>query len=215
MPRGNSYGARVSDRNHRALWLDLALAPIAAIALVVLYPTAGRHLTLIADELVTVPVPTPAVKEVAYDGDFRIVDLSLTSGTLDNYPLALKLCTDASKMVVLKSGGRSFVLGPRTNPVDASGRPDIDLIPEKGDEVTLTARRSLVGWPTPFDYTIMVSSPSWRRYVYYRLVWKKRSGATLEMTWRYEQDYFRGRGWIRPTMMWDFGTGLLQLAIRP
>jgi hypothetical protein len=211
-------GADVADgKEHRkhALWLGLLLVPIVAVAVVVLYPTVGRHLTLIVDELVTVPVPTPPVNRVAYDGDFRIGDLALTSGTLNNDPFALKLCTTRSNMVVLKTSGHSFILGPRTNPVDKSGRPDVDLVPERGDTVTLTARRSLVGWPTPFDYTIMVSSPSWRRYVYYRLVWKKRSGAQLEMTWRYEQDYFRGRGWIQPTMMWDFRTGLLQVAVRP
>ena len=208
-------GFIVSYRKHLALWLGLLLVPLAAIAVVVLSPAAGRHLTLIADGLVTVPVPAPAVNKITYDGDFRIGDLSLTSASLNNYPLPFTLCTTASDMVVLKSGGRSFILGPRTNPVDKSGRPDIDLLPEQGDEISLTARRSLVGWPTPFDYTIMVSSPSWRRYVYYRLVWKKRSGATLEMTWRYEQDYYRGRGWVDPAMMWDFRTGLLVVAIRP
>jgi len=208
----------VPDRNkhrRRALWLGPPLLLIAVTAVVVLYPAAGRHLTLMADDLVTVPVPAPTVNKIAYDGDFRFGDLSLTSGTLNNYPFLFTLCTTASKMVVLKAGGRSFILGPRTNAIDKSGRPDIDVVPEKGDEVSLTARRSLVGWPTPFDYTIMISSPSWRRYVYYRLVWKKRSGGELEMTWRYEQDYYRGRGWIDPAMMWDFRTGLLAVAIRP
>lgn len=205
-----------NEHRRHVWWIALAVAAVVAAAgVVVLYPAVGRRLTVMADGLVTVAVAAPAVNKIAYDGDFRIGDLALTSGALTNYPFAFKLCTSKSNMAVLKTGGRSFTLGPRTNPVDPYGHPDINFIPERGDKVVLTARRSLVGWPTPFDYTIMVSSPSWRRYVYYRLVWKKRSGAALEMTWRYEQDYFRDRGWIQPTLMWDFRTGLLAVSVRP
>ena len=200
-------------RSRRLLWLGLFSLPVVAIAVVVNWPAAGRALSLLLDRIFTIAVPTPEVNKVAYDGDFHIGDLSLTSGTLNNYPFNFALCTNASNMIVLKSGRRSFLLGPRTNPVDPSGRPDIDFVPEHGDTVSLRASRSLVGWPTPFEVNWMTRTPSWKRYVYYRLIWKKRSGAELSMLWRYEQDYFSGRGWIVPAMMWDSHTGLLRVDI--
>lgn len=107
----------------------------------------------------------------------------MTFGSTDNLRFDLSLHSDSSNRVVLSSGGRSFLLGPRTNPIDPSGRPEIDLVPEAGDEVSFTGDRSLVGWPTPFEINLMTRSPWWKRYVYYRLVWSKGSRAKLEMLW--------------------------------
>jgi hypothetical protein len=184
------------------------------IAIGITWLSAGPWLSGIADRIFTVSLPTPAIDKVAYDGDFHFGDLSLTVGTLNNDPYKLTVCTTASKTVALKSGGRTFILGPRTNPIDPSGRPEIAFVPEHGDSVTLTARRSFVGWPTPFEFNWMVRTPSWRRYVYYHLTWKKRSGAELTMRWRYEQEYYRGTGWTVPLMEWNWHTGLLSTEIR-
>jgi hypothetical protein len=196
------------------MWLSLLLVLVALVGLAIVWLSAGRLLTTLADRVATVSTPTAPVTRLAYDGGgFRAGDLSLTFGALDNQRSDVTLQSNTSGMVVLTSGGRSFVLGPRSSPLGASGRPDFDFVPEHGDEVSLTATRSLLGWPTPFEYTIMIHTPSWKRYVYYRLVWKKRSGAVLTMFWRYEQDYFSDRGWIQPTMIWDFHTGLLRTDI--
>ena len=196
------------------MWLKLLLVLVILIGLAVVWLSAGRLLTIAADRVVTISVPTAPVTRLAYDeGGFHAGDLSLTFGALDNQRADIALQSNASNMIVLTSGGRSFVLGPRTSPVDTSGRPDFDFIPERGDTVSLTATRSVVGWPTPFEYTIMIQTPSWKRYVYYRLVWHKRSGVVLTMLWRYEQDYFSDRGWIRPEMMWNSETGLLRTDI--
>jgi len=117
--------------------------------------------------------------------------------------------------VVLTWDARTFTLGPRTNPVDPLGRPDIDLVATPGDRLSFTARRSLLGWPTPFEFNFMSRSPWWKRYVYYRLLWTKRDGSKLEMLWRYEQDYYSRDGWEKPAMMWNWHTGLIQVDIRP
>jgi hypothetical protein len=191
----------------------LLITLVAILAVGAIWLSAGRNVSLLLDQVFSVALPAPTVEKAAYDGDFRIGDLSLTNGTLSNYPFPLKLCTSASRMVVLKSGGRSFILGPRTNPIDPHGRPDIDFIPERGDQVTLSASRSILGWPTPLEFNFMAPSPSWKRYIYYRLTWKKGSGGELKMFWRYEQDYYRGRGWTQPMMMWDSHTGLLSVDI--
>lgn len=196
----------------RRTWL-LSLPGI--IVLGVVWVGTGRTLTMLVDRVATSGVATTRVDSVEYDGGgFRIGGLSLDFGTLDNQRFDLALSSDPSNHVVLSSGGHGFILGPRTNPVDPSGRPDIAFIPDAHDEASLTTTRSLLSWPTPFDINFMMRTPWWKRYVYYRLVWKKPSGAELTMSWRYEQDYYAGSGWTSPAMMWNFQTGLLRTNIR-
>ena len=55
---------------------------------------------------------------------------------------------------------------------------------------------------------------SWRRHLYYRLAWKKPSGAKLEMTWHYRQNFSPVGGW---TDVWtrEGSGGLSQVEVRP
>ena len=74
---------------------------------------------------------------------------------------------------------------------------------------------SLLPWPTPFEFKWLGgSSPWWRQYVYYRLNWKKPSGARLEMQWRFERQYYSGKGWTEPDTTWmNDQTGMLPIEI--
>jgi hypothetical protein len=199
--------------------------PIITIALGAIWLSVGRYLTLLVDRLITLRVASEPVDRLEYDGGGFLIgkplsslytaELSMTFGSTDNLNFDLCLCSDVSNMVVLRSEGRSFTLGPRTNPVDPSGRPEIYLVPESGDKVSFTVTRSVLSWPTPFEIDFMIRTPWWKRYVYYRLLWRKRSGAKLAMFWRYEQDYFTGSGWTNPAMMWNYQTGLLRVDIHP
>src|SRR5271163_2456419 len=189
---------------------------IVALALVVAWWMAGRLLALLVDQLVTTaPLSLPVAPVEDDGGGFFNGELEMTFGATKNLRSDIELRSDSSNRVVLSSGGKNFILGPRTNPVDPSGRPEIDFVLEPGDELSLASSRSLIGWPTPFEFYIMIHSPWWKRYVYYRLVWKKRSGAKLEMRWRYEQDYYTASGWTEPAMMWNGQTGLLGVEIAP
>lgn len=199
----------------KTLRRTLLLLPLGIIVLGVIWIGTGRYLTMLVDRVVTFGVATTRVASVEYDGaGFRIGERSLDFGALNNQRFDLALCSDPSNHVVLSTGGHGFILGPRTNPVDPSGRPDIAFIPDAHDEASLTTTRSLLSWPTPFDINFMMRTPWWKHYVYYRLVWKKPSGAELTMSWRYEQDYYAGSGWSDPAMMWNFQTGLLLADIR-
>ena len=189
---------------------------LVAIVLVIAWLMAGRLLAMLVDQLVTTPAVSLPAAPLQYDGGgFLIGKLEMTFGATKNLRSDIELRSDSSNRVVLSSGGKNFILGPRTNPVDPSGRPEIDFVLEPGDELSLASSRSLIGWPTPFEFYIMIHSPWWKRYVYYRLVWKKRSGAKLEMRWRYEQDYYTASGWTDPAMMWNGQTGLLRVNIAP
>jgi hypothetical protein len=91
----------------------------------------------------------------------------------------------------------------------------MSFIPELGDTVTLTLQRSALGWPTPFECEILTGRRIlWKRYCYYRLRWKKPAGSTLDMRWRYEQQYYRKLGWTKPHMAWNSSMGLLDVQIR-
>ena len=56
-------------------------------------------------------------------------------------------------------------------------------------------------------------SPSWKRHLYYRLIWKKQNGAKLEMIWRYEQYFYPGDGWASGMMTREGVTGLIRVDI--
>jgi hypothetical protein len=191
----------------------------AAVVLVFLgaaWLLAGRRLTLLVDRLITInSVPLPA-SPLQYDGGgLRIGEQQLTLGTLTNLRFDLQLNTDAMNRVVLAAGARSFAFGPRTNAVDPKGRPEIEIVPEPGDTVSFTSSRSLLSWPTPFEIRILGGhAPWWKRYVYYRLLWKKPTGSQLEMFWQYEQQYYSAQEWNRPEMMWNSQTGLLCVDIQ-
>jgi hypothetical protein len=62
-------------------------------------------------------------------------------------------------------------------------------------------------------------SPSWKRHLYYKLRWKKTTGSTLDMIWRYEQFFYGqqlipGNGWGNGFMTREGSTGLIQVAIK-
>jgi hypothetical protein len=194
----------------------LVIRPLLiALALGVAWVYAGRQLTLFLDRFITIGAASLPVGPLEYDGGgFLIGDLQMTFGGIDNLRSDLALCSDSAHRVVLRTSGQFFTLGPRTNPVDPSGRPEIDFVPEPGDELSFSTDRSALPWPTPFEFNFMSRSPWWKRYVYYRLLWHKRSGARLTMVWRYEQDYYAAGGWTSPEMMWNSQTGLLRVEIK-
>jgi hypothetical protein len=193
------------------------LPAILILSLAVAWLLAGRRLTLLLDRLHTVRTASLPVDRLEYDGGgFLIGGVSLAFGGTDNLRSDLTLNSDSANRVVLVAGHGAFTLGPRTNPVDPSGRPEIHFVAETGDEISFTASQSVLPWPTPFQFKILGgASPWWKRYMYYRLNWKKPTGASLEMLWRYEQQYYSATGWTKPVTMWNSQTGLLVADIHP
>ncbi len=187
------------------------------IATVAIWLAAGRQVTLLLDRLVTVGRTSMPVQPIEYDGGgLRIAGVDMEFGGLNNLRGDIDVVTDPSNRAVLKWGRDGFVLGPRTNPVDGSGRPEILFVPDAGDQIRFIRSRSLLSWPTPFDINWLGgSSPQWKRYVYYQLEWRKASGAKLEMAWRYQQDYYSRKGWTEALMRWNSQTGLLGVRISP
>ena len=82
------------------------------------------------------------------------------------------------------------------------------------DQAFLATRRSVLSWPTPFELNFMTGqSPSWKRHIYYEVHWKKASGVTLAMLWRYEQFFYPRSGWGAGFMTREGSTGLIRVKV--
>lgn len=138
---------------------------------------------------------------------FNNLELSLNDRT-DPAP---SIGTTKNDQLALASSGKVFVFGPVR-----SESENLATAPPAGDNAVIEIRRTILCWPTPFEVNFVTgNSPSWKRHLYYRLLWKKPSGAKLQMLWRYEQYFYPGNGWASGFMTHQGSTGLIQLDIKP
>jgi hypothetical protein len=144
----------------------------------------------------TVRLASLPASSLVYDGfGFHIGEHWLGTTAPDNKAYDMRIHSESLNRQVLSTGNRSFTLAP-----------------EPGDETSFTIDRSCLSWPTPFETNFMTGhSPSWKRHLYYRLVWKKRSGAKLEMVWCYEQWFYSTDGWGSGAMLHENSTGLIRV----
>lgn len=137
------------------------------------------------------------------DAQFRSLDLTRPG---PSYGSAAEIVVDGEGRLVLSAGGKSFVLAARTGsylPVDAGGRDMPEFAAEPGDSASLVIERSVLAWPTPFEINVvgMGGTPTtWKRHVYYRLLWVKASGARPSMSWAGEQPYDAVNLWRAPRL---------------
>jgi len=177
----------------------------------------------LADRFETIEIGSVPIHSVAYEGSgtggwltVNDVHLSLQDS---NPKIGLSIGSTKDNQFALASGGKVFAFGPLLSTAE-NGGDYFAVVPQAGDEAFFVTRRSVLSWPTPFDFNFMTGhSPSWRRHLYYHLLWKKPSGATLDMVWRYEQSFY-GRQ-LLPENGWDSGfavregsTGLVRIEIK-
>lgn len=180
---------------------------------VIVWLFAARPVSIALDRLHTVLVEAPALDRFRYDNSvLELGDRTLYTLT-SHFGRAAEVAIGAGGRAILTSGGRSFAFGPARALPSPSGFGIVDFAPDAGDAVRLTVERSLLNWPIPFEMNFMTGrSPSWRRHVYCRLRWTKRSGARLQMLWRDEQNYYAETGWV-PTRITVITSGLLRVDI--
>ena len=198
----------------RKILITITIVVALAIAISATWIFGGRQLSLFLDRFWTIETASSRINSVVYEG-------SGTGGILHVNDLALSLNdrngptsnvgTAKDGQLALADSGRVFAFGlPR------SEAENLATVPPQGDDAFIQIRRSILSWPTPFDFNFMTGhSPSWKRHLYYRVLWKKSSGAKLEMLWRYEQYFYPGNGWTSGFMTHEGSTGLVQLDIRP
>ena len=197
--------------------LQIVIACIAAILASWIF--GGRQLSLFIDRFRTVEIDSTKINSIAYEGSgtggILIVNdagLSLNE-TAPN--LSPSMGSTKDNQFALASGGKVFAFG-RLGSAAESASDHLATTTPAGDDASLVTRRSIVSWPTPFDLNFMTGqSPSLKRHIYYQLHWKKSSGATLEMLWRYEQYFYARTRWGTGFMTRQGSTGLIRIDIRP
>ena len=184
---------------------------VCLCALAVAWIAGARSLSLALDHIHTVPIESRPIVQLGLNefsgGMLRVNDLTMSTDGPDDRPYPVQMKIDPAKKFVVQTSGHAIVLGS----LDSLGQV---VRPEPGDKARLQIDRCLLSWPTPLELNFMSGrSPSWRRHLYYRLIWEKPDGGQLEMIWRYEQPFYDD--WASGFMIRAGTTGLLRVNIRP
>jgi hypothetical protein len=197
----------------RKILITLGILIAFIVALLATWIFGGRQLSLFLDRFVIIEVASARINSIVYEGlgtggILHVNDLALSLN--DRNDPNPNIGTTKNDQLGLADGGKVFAFGPPRSEAE-----NLSTVPPAGDDAFIEIRRSILSWPTPFDLNFMTGqSPSWKRHLYYRLLWKKPSGAKLEMLWRYEQYFYPGNGWASGFMTREGSTGLIQVAIR-
>ena len=198
----------------RKILITLGILVLAVVAILAAWIFGGRQLSLFLDRFWTIETASSRINSVLYEGSgtggiLHINDLALSLNNRDGP--APTIGTTKNGLLALAYAGKVFAFGPPRSEAES-----LAAAPQTGDDALIEIRRSVLSWPTPFDFNFMTGHPpSWRRHLYYRILWKKPSGAKLEMLWRYEQYFYSDNGWAGGFMTREGSTGLIKLDIHP
>jgi hypothetical protein len=203
----------------RRILIALAILAFGIIAISAIWIFAGREISSLIDRYWTIETKSSPIQSLTYEGNGTggvLVANELSLSLNDVSPgLSLSVGSTKDNQLGLASSGKVFAFGPLKSTAEGSG-DRLATVPPPGDQAFLAMRHSVLSWPTPFDFNFMTGqSPSWKRHIYYKIRWKKPSGANLEMLWRYEQFFYPGNGWGNRFMTRQGSTGLVQVEIRP
>src|SRR5258708_40191289 len=198
----------------RKILITLAVLIAVVIAFMATWIFYGHQISLLLDRFGTIEMTSVRINSIAYQGSgtggiLRVNDLGLSLN--DRNGPTPSIGTTKNDQLALADRGKVFAFGPVRTEAE-----NLATVPPAGDDASIEIRRSILNWPTPFELNFMTGhSPSWKRHLYYRVLWKKPSGAKLEMLWRYEQYFYPDSGWANGFMTYRDSTGLIQLDISP
>jgi hypothetical protein len=196
----------------RKLLITLALLVAFIVAILAAWIFGGRQISLLLDPFGTIEITSAGIHSIAYEGSgtggiLHINDLDLSLN--DRNGPTPSVGTTKNDQLALADQGKVFAFGSVQTQAE-----NLATVPPAGDHASVEIRRSILSWPTPFEFNFMTGhSPSWKRHLYYRVLWKKPSGAKLEMLWRYEQYFYPGDGWANGFMTREGSTGLIQVTV--
>jgi hypothetical protein len=202
----------------RRIIVLLVIVAVAGAALAALWIFRGREISLFIDRYRTVEAQSAPIRSIAYEGSGTggILICDGVSFSLNDIRSGLSLSIGSTKdnQLALASNGKVFPFGPLKSASDDSA-DRLAAAPPTGDQALVITRHSVLSWPTLFDINLMTGqSPSWKRHTYYEILWKKSSGANLQMVWRYEQFFYPGNGWASGFMTHEGSTGLIRVEIK-
>jgi hypothetical protein len=197
----------------RKILITLAVLIAVVIVFLATWIFYGHQISLFLDRFGTIEMTSGRINSIAYQGNgtggiFHVNDLDLSLN--DRNGPAPSIGTTKNDQLALADRGKVFAFGPVRTAAE-----NLATVPPAGDDASIEIRRSILNWPTPFEVNFMTgNSPSWKRHLYYRVRWKKSSGANLEMLWRYEQFFYPGNGWTSGFMTREGSTGLIRVDMK-
>ena len=197
----------------RKILITLAVLIAVVIVFLATWIFYGHQISLLLDRFGTIEMTSARINSIAYQGNgtggiLHVNDLELSLN--DRNGPAPSIGTTKNDQLALADRGKVFAFGPVRTEAE-----NLATVPPAGDDASIEIRRSILNWPTPFEVNFMTGhSPSWKRHLYYRVRWKKSSGAKLEMLWRYEQFFYPGNGWASGFMTREGSTGLIRVDIK-
>ncbi len=198
----------------RRILATLGILVICIVAILATWIFRGRQVSLFIDRFGTIETGSARINSIVYEGSgtggiLHINDLAL--GLNDKNGPTPNIGTTKNDQLALANSGKVFPFGPPRSETES-----LAAVPPADDDAFIEIRRSVLSWPTPFEFNFMTGqSPSWKRHLYYRVRWRKPNGATLEMLWRYEQYFYPGNGWASGFMTREGSTGLIRVEIQP
>jgi hypothetical protein len=197
----------------RKILITLAIVVAFVVAIFATWIFGGRQISLFVDRVGTIEMASARINSIAYEGSgtggiLHVGDLALSLN--DRNGPAPSMGTTKNDQLGLADQGKVFAFGPPRSEAES-----LAAVPPAGDDAFIEIRRSILSWPTPFEVNFMTGhSPSWKRHLYYRVLWKKSSGTKLEMLWRYEQYFYPDSGWANGFMTREGSTGLIRVDIK-
>ena len=192
----------------------ILLTLLVIVTMSILWLWRGRDFSMLIDRFRLIETRSRAIKTIAYEGNgaggiLHVDDLDLSLNETELGAAQPSIGTTKDDQLALSFGGKVFPFGPTQS---GTGSP-VTATPS-GDVATVSIQHSPISWPNFFEINFMTGkSPSWKRHIYQKLVWKKPTGAKLEMLWRYEQYFYGDQGWLDGTMTRQGATGLIRIDI--
>jgi hypothetical protein len=174
----------------------------------------GRDFSMLIDRFELIETSSRPIKTIAYEGNgaggiLHVDDLDLSLNDVQPGTAHPSIGTTKDDQLALSFGGKVFPFGPIQ-----SGTGSLVAAMPPGDVATISIQHSPISWPNFFEINFMTGkSPSWKRHIYQKLVWKKPTGAKLEMLWRYEQYFYPEDRWTEAFMTRPGSTGLIRIDI--
>lgn len=187
-------------------------ALLISIGLLALWLWRGRDLSMLIDQFKLIETSSRPINAIAYEGSgtggiLHVDGLDLSFNEVELGGAQPNFGTSKDGQLALSFAGNIFRLGPVQTESLTTSRPADDI-------ATVSIQHSALPWPNFFKINFMTGkSPSWKRHIYQKLVWKKPTGAKLEMVWRYEQYFYGDQGWLDGTMTREGATGLIRIDI--
>src|SRR5207248_5959118 len=166
----------------RRILITLAILVVCVAAVSATWIFRGRQISLFLDRFRSIETTSAQTHSIVYErsgtgGVLHINDLAL--GLNDKNVPTPNIGSTKDGQLGLAVGGKVFAFGPPRSEAE-----NLAAVSPAADDAFIKIRRSALSWPTPFDLNFMTGhSPSWKRHIYYQVIWTKPSGAKLEMLW--------------------------------